>query len=72
LSAQAAADELERFAREMDGSTRSKRQIIDDLRLRAAELREHARRRAEQAEATLRAVARVDRARNYGIGDTDG
>lgn len=71
LSARAVADELDRLGSEALG-----RGVgfvtVGDMTERSRELRAHADALDEANEANLRAVMGVDRARNYGIGDTDG
>lgn len=81
MTAQAVALEFEKLvtdlrerARECSSADTATGILLGALtaHVRAAELRAYAKERADKAEAALRAVARVDRARNYGIGDTDG
>lgn len=66
MSANAAADELDRLAD--DAEQRGHELSPRELRLRAGDLRALAEQRLREQEEHLRAVAYTDRARNYGIG----
>lgn len=70
LEARAAADELERLRSEAVGR-HVEYVSVYDIAARVRELRDHERKKDEEAEAMLLRVASVDKHRNYGIGETN-